>query len=419
MLFTVGAQAFDKGDYVAALQAFEAAYRLTPRPGVLFSIAQAHRKQYFTAASTWSTCARRSPPTASTSARSSRAGAARTRPRRWRTWRPSRPKRDPGATPAAAGPIPQAAAVTRLMVNTQIAEAQISLDGAKPHEAPLVADVKPGKHNVRVTAPGYFDETRDVPVGAGDVVPVDVPLREKPGHLTLRGPDGAQVSIDGRLAATTPLSQPLDVPAGRHLVTVTRNGHRAYSHEIEVGRDEARALDVKLDATVQRAVSYTLMGGGAAVILAGAALAGVRRLPPAAGAELRRGPPGGQARCATLADCQQLYARYAQETQARDDFRRDAGIVMGAGALVGAVGLMLFAFDQPTAGTSGRRDDTPRPASPPRERSDGALRGARRGSRLLRRLAERPVLAPRTARRPRRRSTPAPLAARGAGCPRW
>jgi len=65
-------------------------------------------------------------------------------------------------------------------------------------KTPFTGHVKPGKHTVRVTAPGYFDETRDVPVAAGQMVPVDVPLREKPGHLTVRARDGAQVSIDGR-----------------------------------------------------------------------------------------------------------------------------------------------------------------------------------------------------------------------------
>ena len=45
--FRAGAQAYSVGEYGAAIQAFEQAYALAPRPAVLFSIAQAERRQYF------------------------------------------------------------------------------------------------------------------------------------------------------------------------------------------------------------------------------------------------------------------------------------------------------------------------------------------------------------------------------------
>ena len=45
--FRAGAQAYAVGQYQVALQAFEQAYALAPRPAVLFSMAQAERRQYF------------------------------------------------------------------------------------------------------------------------------------------------------------------------------------------------------------------------------------------------------------------------------------------------------------------------------------------------------------------------------------
>ena len=42
-LFNVGAQAYAQGDFSGAIDAFEEAYRVSQRPGILFSIAQAHR----------------------------------------------------------------------------------------------------------------------------------------------------------------------------------------------------------------------------------------------------------------------------------------------------------------------------------------------------------------------------------------
>ena len=45
--FKAGATAYAAGDYLAAIQALDAAYQLTPLPAIAFSLAQAHRRQYF------------------------------------------------------------------------------------------------------------------------------------------------------------------------------------------------------------------------------------------------------------------------------------------------------------------------------------------------------------------------------------
>ena len=46
-LFTAGASAYASGQFEAAIQAFESANRLVAKPAIVFSIAQAHRRQYF------------------------------------------------------------------------------------------------------------------------------------------------------------------------------------------------------------------------------------------------------------------------------------------------------------------------------------------------------------------------------------
>ena len=45
--FEIGAQAYDRGDYDGALEAFKEAYARAARPGLLFSMAQAHRRAFF------------------------------------------------------------------------------------------------------------------------------------------------------------------------------------------------------------------------------------------------------------------------------------------------------------------------------------------------------------------------------------
>ena len=45
--FKAGANAYAAGDYLAAIQALEDAYEISPLPAIAFSLAQAERKQYF------------------------------------------------------------------------------------------------------------------------------------------------------------------------------------------------------------------------------------------------------------------------------------------------------------------------------------------------------------------------------------
>src|SRR3954454_18903721 len=45
--FKAGATAYAAGDYLAAIQALDAAYQLEPLPAIAFSLGQAHRRQYF------------------------------------------------------------------------------------------------------------------------------------------------------------------------------------------------------------------------------------------------------------------------------------------------------------------------------------------------------------------------------------
>lgn len=366
VLFDAGAQAYEAGQYPAAIQAFEQAYRLAARPGILFSIAQARRKQFFATKSRAELRAaiqgyRDYLAQVAQGGRRSDAAAALAE------LEPLLGKEDAGPTAALAAP-----QATRLMVSSQTAGAVISLDGGKPLEVPLIAEVKPGKHTLRITAAGYFEESREIEVGAGSVAALDLPLREKPGRLAVRTLAGAQVTLDGRLVAQTPLTQPLDVEPGRHVLGINKNGYRAYAHEIEIGRDEQKSLEIPLASTSQRKASYVLFGVGAASAIGGGVLAALAIHEQQLAVDFQTRQQNGNARCpngSANACADWVKTSYTKHVSNRDDYRRDAGIALGAGVLVGAVGAALFTMDFPSLlGVMPRsRDD--RPKSPaPRER---------------------------------------------------
>jgi hypothetical protein len=360
MLFNMGAQAYDKGEFPAALQAFSQAYALAPRPGILFSMAQAHKKQFYLdrhpahlqgAIKYYREYLQR----VNEGGRRSDAAQALSE------LEPLAARSDMAAAP------PEVKAETRLGVTSQTSGAVLTIDAGKPQEVPFLGVVAPGKHALRLTAAGYHDEAREVDVAPGNVTALDIPLREKAGHVSIVTPSGADVSIDGRFVTKTPVTSPLDVEPGRHVVSVTRNGYRAFSTEIELGRDESRAIQAPLETSGQRVASYVLIGAGLAAAGVGVGFAVASLKQQNAAQSFVAATNANTATCgaeATPAACPSLDAYNAARSQ-RDAFRLDAGIVFG-GALVAVVaGAMLFAFDQPTVSSvSPRRSVEPRPSGP-------------------------------------------------------
>ena len=170
--FKAGANAYAAGDYLAAIQALEDAYEISPLPAIAFSLAQAERKQYFVdeqRAASWSAPWR---CFGATWRKRRAARAARTRgwpSTSWsRCWAQSPRQREPAAK-AQARP-------TRLMIVSDAPGARITLDDGAAAASPLIREVTPGKHHARVQAPGYVDAERDVTALAGELLLTEVRL---------------------------------------------------------------------------------------------------------------------------------------------------------------------------------------------------------------------------------------------------
>ncbi len=353
-LFYAGAQAYEAGRFPDAIQAFTEAYKLSPRPGILFSTAQAHRKQYYV---------------------DKRPAEIREAVRLYREYigkveqggrradavqalselEPILEKM--GAEAAAPAPV-ERASPTRLMISVQVKDASIAVDGGKPEAPPFSAVVKPGKHTVKITAAGYFPEEREVQAAEGGVVALDVPMREQPGLLTVQARDGADVTIDGRIAATTPMSRPIELPPGPHFVTVTKRGYKAFSDDVDIGRGEAKTVTAQLDVTGQRVAAYALLGVAAAGAVTGGVLAGVaiHEQIQAQSLDSQRTSKGGLSG-PQLTD-------YTNDVSLRNTLRTASGVAFAGTFVLAATGVVLALADQPVIGPSTRRDVTPKPAAP-------------------------------------------------------
>lgn len=362
-LFEAGVGAYTTGRYRAAIQAFEQAYELVDRPGLVFSIAQTHRKLYFI---------------------DRKPGHVAIAIRNYKEYLRDVPEggRRADAVEAlaqlepiagnleAAGdlvPLDDTPPETRVVVTSPTPGAMVSLDGAAPKPTPFTAVLTPGPHRVRVEADGFVAADRNLQVPAEAVTALDIPLVGKPGRIRVDGPSGAQVTVDGTLEGILPLAEPVRVEAGTHRVRVALAGHQEHTVDLRLDRGEETAVAADMPWTTQRYGAMGLLIGGGGLFAVGAGLGTVALVRQAQASSIKSDIDAGEVVCRSGA-CPQL----DDYNQAVDDRAVFGGTAIGflvAGAAAGTGGLLLYLFDEPEADTGAPRpndDDAPTqgPAGP-------------------------------------------------------
>jgi hypothetical protein len=350
-LFNVGAQAYAQGEFGGAIDAFEEAYRISQRPGLLFSIAQAHRKQFFAA---------HDPADLEAAVEHYRAYIAKVSSGKYRVIAVDELAELEGVASksgiALTQPVqaPAEKPRTRVMVSATVEGARVSLDDGPLKPSPLIADVKPGNHHVRVEADGYFEGRHPLVAVEGGLVALEVPLSAKPAKLSVNTENGADVLVDRRPVGRTPLTAPIELPAGTHFVALTRNGRAPYGQEVRLARGESRTLDVSLGGTRQRVWSYVLFTAAAAGVVAGGVFVGF--------AFWEQGQAESTLQTSTTSNITQSQLdAYSAALSARESFKLAAyGAFGGAVALaLGGAALFLFDTPQPLLGPTRFEDNAP------------------------------------------------------------
>lgn len=337
--FSAGAQAYAAARYGDAARSFSQAYALAPRPQLAFSLAQAERKEFF--ASNDASFLRRAIVHYKEYLEQTPSGGRRSEATEAKADLEARLARlDPKDAAAATVAQPEKRKA-RVTVYSPTAGAQASLDGGAAQVLPYFGDLQPGKHKVRVFADGYFDEEREV---SGDQVgdqPLDLPLKEKPALVTVDLDRAADIYVDGRIVATTPLSRPIEVPPGPHVLSVSANGKRRFAQEVMLPRGKPYRFAPQLEASGQRVAAWTLISVGTAAVITG----GVFGLF-ALGQEGRANDVLEEREKGNITS-NRLDA-YNTSIERRDDFRDVAMVTMFAGVGVAVGGVLLYFIDKPT-----------------------------------------------------------------------
>jgi hypothetical protein len=361
-LFNAGAQAYAAGRYTAAVEAFQAAHKKAPRSAILFSMAQAYRRQY---------SIDKKPENLQEAIRNYRLYLDQV-PQGGRRADAasalseleviaSRVGVNDAAAPAPSRSSSGAKGKTRVTVTSPTPGARVSLDGRAPVEVPLLEEVTPGKHKVSITADGYVSVERDIVAVEEDLVALDQELRERPARLDIKAPSGAQVAIDGRFVGTTPL-QSVEVAPGKRFIAITTNGYRPFARELDLRRGQSQRVEADLSRTAQRKVSYVLFVASGVTAVGGVLLtiAAIGEHGAAQKLAAKRQDSGLSAG---------EFETFRKRVEQRDLARDAASGLFGASALLGLAGFVFYAFDQPISPLPPAQSDTkPSPANAPAQR---------------------------------------------------
>lgn len=343
--FEAGQQAYRAGDYLDAARAFEKAYELYPNAAITFSVAQSYRLHFFVDQDP--KYLRLSIDAYKRYLREVETGGRRADAIEHLAALEDRLRKieEEGGEKIV---IQKEEKTPRIMVTASPEEATATLDGGAPSKLPLTRDVSLGEHEVVVSADGFFTKVVKIPMTEPELWIERVTLEPKPATVDIQAPAGANVRIDGRLVGVAPLGGPLALRAGKHSVVVSDLGHKPYKTEFEVARGDVREVEVDLDTTFQRTLSWWFLGAGAASFIGTGIVVGVAL--------------GSEARARFLirlrdVDMMNLTIEeredYIDARDRRNDLLAASSAGLAAGVLFSAVGGMLYFFDQPDLGDVG------------------------------------------------------------------
>jgi|GEM_PF-643250 len=137
--------------------------------------------------------------------------------------------------------------------------AAVFLDGTKTGNTTpcTIAQVPVGSHDIRLVKKGYdpIEVTRNVQGETEVAVRVTMnktkmdqePLPAEFSYLKVTAKPWAKIYIDNRYIETTPIAQPIRVPAGKHTVKLENPNFKVWQQQITFVPDKIHTIDVRLE----------------------------------------------------------------------------------------------------------------------------------------------------------------------------
>ena len=353
--FKAGATAYAAGDYLAAIQALDAAYQLEPLPAIAFSLGQAHRRQYFVdhepehlerSIALFRQYVELAPS-------GSRRADALDALSQLEPLAAARPK---AVAPAASSA--ETARATRVLITSDAPGAELVLDGAPALPSPLIREVEPGKHRVRVAAPGFYPSERELNALPGELTLIPVPLRERPSTLGIWTSPDADIYIDGAYLSQGGDGIMVRLASGKHRLAVGQKGRMVALRDVTLQRGRTQNIRVTLEQTPQRIASQFLFAAGGLSLGASLVLSGFAIRAEGDAEQFLRRQHDRNVSPAELTS-------YETAITERDRYRLFTGVSLAASAGFFITGLFLHELDQPDPQLLYRTGQRPGAEPPP------------------------------------------------------
>lgn len=182
--------------------------------------------------------------------------------------------------------------VSTVNVTTTPDAVEVVVDGEVVGETPLPAPiyVELGKHEIALRKEGFREATRSVAATGGDSLSVRIQLEPQSheGLLEVRAGPGELITMDGANLGIGSVSR--KVASGRHVLRVTSGGHDPRQMEVLVEDDKSRSIDLRAPPSSTPTSTWLLVGGGAAILTAGAVIGGYFLFRPSSGSRAPQTP---------------------------------------------------------------------------------------------------------------------------------
>ena len=145
-----------------------------------------------------------------------------------------------------------------LRVVTVPESATVRVDGEERGETPIAIEIEPGEHEVEVSAEGYEPQTAIASLADANETatlsfvlveaPEARPVQRRPratGTLVIATTPWSEVYLGGRRLGTTPLGN-VQLPAGRHTLTLRAQGRPPRRHTVTIRPDEPTRVRLTL-----------------------------------------------------------------------------------------------------------------------------------------------------------------------------
>jgi hypothetical protein len=145
---------------------------------------------------------------------------------------------------------------------------ELQLDGQNIAIQDGLIAIPPGTHVLMGRAAGFKDVRVDIPASRGDDYKLELALVPLGHSLEVAGaPDGAQIIVDGKALATTPLTLPISIAPGPHTIEAVADGYLPYRSHGEFP-DRPMRLRLKPRSQSRRYAYIAATGTGAALLAA-------------------------------------------------------------------------------------------------------------------------------------------------------